>query len=172
MQEALRVLESADAQALVCRKLDTPSRSLLELACLMASAHKQGFALVALDCALATRTPAGEALVNVLCSFALCEQRLISKRVRQALARKRAQGVRLGRPPTMSAYAIKRIRRERAAGSSLAAIANGLNADRIPTAPGGRLVPGHRPLHAQARTVTLWPRRRVREVRHRARSGA
>ena len=38
----------------------------------------------------------------------------------------------------MSAYAIERIRRERAAGTSLAAIANGLNTDRIPTAQGGR----------------------------------
>jgi DNA invertase Pin-like site-specific DNA recombinase len=138
IQEAPRVLESGDGEALVARKLDTPSRSLLELACLMASAHKHGFALVALDCALAPTTPAGEAVVNVLCSFAPCERRLISKRTRQALARKRAQGVRLGRPPTMSPYAIERIRRERAAGASLAAIANGLNADRVPTAQGGR----------------------------------
>jgi hypothetical protein len=38
----------------------------------------------------------------------------------------------------MSPYAIERIRRERAAGKSLAAIANGLNADRVPTAQGGR----------------------------------
>jgi len=138
MKEARRVLERAEAKALVARKLDTPSRSLLELARLMASAQRQGFALVALDCALATRTPAGEAAVNVLCSFAPCERGLISKRVRQALAEKRAQGVRLGRPPTMSPYAIERIRRERAAGASLAAIANGLDADRIPTAQGGR----------------------------------
>jgi DNA invertase Pin-like site-specific DNA recombinase len=138
IEEALRVLESGEAKALVARKLDRASRSLLELACLMASAQRQGFALVALDCALETTTPAGEALVSVLCSFAPCERGLISKRVRQALAAKRAQGVRLGRPPTMSAYAIERIRRERAAGASLAAIANGLDADRIPTAQGGR----------------------------------
>jgi hypothetical protein len=38
----------------------------------------------------------------------------------------------------MSQYVIERIRRERAADKSLAAIANGLNADRIPTAQGGR----------------------------------
>jgi DNA invertase Pin-like site-specific DNA recombinase len=138
IREALRVLEMGDATALVTRKLARPARLLLDLARLLASAHKRGFALVALDCALATRTPAGEAAVNVLCSFAPFERGLISKRVRQALARKRAQGVRLGRPPTMSPYAIERIRRERAAGTSLAAIANGLNADRIPTAQGGR----------------------------------
>jgi hypothetical protein len=38
----------------------------------------------------------------------------------------------------MSEHVIERIGRERAAGSSLAAIANGLNADRIPTVQGGR----------------------------------
>ena len=74
----------------------------------------------------------------MLATFAPFERRLISQRTRQALAAKRAQGVRLGRPPRMSQDAIEPIRRERAAGNSLAAIANGLNADRIPTAQGGR----------------------------------
>jgi site-specific DNA recombinase len=70
MQEALRVLESGDGKALVARKRDSPARSLLDLACLMASAHKRGWALVALDCSLDPRTPAGEALVKVLAGFA------------------------------------------------------------------------------------------------------
>ncbi len=106
---------------------------------LLASAQEQGWALVALDCTLETQTPAEEARANVLATFApQFERRLISRRTRAALARKRAQGARLGRPPTMSPYALERIQRERAAGESLAAIANGLNADRIPTAQGGR----------------------------------
>jgi DNA invertase Pin-like site-specific DNA recombinase len=138
MQEALRVLARGEGKALVARKLDMPARLLPDLACLLASAQKRGWGLVALDCAAETTTPAGEAAVNVLASFAPCERGLISKRRGQALARTRAQGVRLGRPPSMSPYAIERIRRERAAGNSLAAIANGLNADRIPTAQGGR----------------------------------
>ena len=74
----------------------------------------------------------------MLATFAHCERRSISERTRAALARARAQGVRLGRPPQMSEHVIERIGRERAAGSSLGAIANGLNADRIPTAQGGR----------------------------------
>jgi len=72
----------------------------------------------------------------LLATFAPFERRLISQRTRQALASKRAQGVRLGRPPTISAYVIDRIRRERAAGKSLAAIANALDNDRVPTAWG------------------------------------
>ncbi|MGD0713948.1 MAG: recombinase family protein [Gaiellaceae bacterium] len=138
IQEALRLLETADAKALVVAKRDRLSRSLGELTALIASAQKQGWALVALDCALDTTTPAGKQVATLLASFAPFERRLISQRTRQALALKRAQGVRLGRPPTISQYAIDRIRRERAAGNSLAAIANGLNADHVPTAQGGR----------------------------------
>src|ERR1700675_2729267 len=95
IKEALRVLASGDGKTLVARKLDTPARSLLELAPLLESAQKQGFALVALDCSLDT-TSAGEAAMNVLASFAPCERGLHSQRIRQALAAKRAQGVRLG----------------------------------------------------------------------------
>jgi DNA invertase Pin-like site-specific DNA recombinase len=136
--QALRVLESGEANALVVAKRERLSQALGELAALLASAQQQGWALVALDCALETTTPAAGASASVLATFAHCERRSISERTRAALARKRAQGVRLGRPPQMSKHAIERIRRERAAGRSLTAIANGLNADRIPTAQGGR----------------------------------
>jgi len=138
IEEALRVLESADAQALVAAKQIGLSRSLLDLTTLIATAQQQGWALVALDCALATTTPAEEASATLLATFAPCERRSISQRTREALALKRSQGVRLGRPPTMSPYAVERIRRERAADKSLTAIANRLNTDRIPTAQGGR----------------------------------
>ncbi len=124
--------------ALLAAKQDTLPRLLLDLAALLASAQTQGWALVALDCAPDPARPAGDANPNLVAAFAPFEQRLISQRTRQALARSRAQGVRLGRPPTIAPHLIKRIQRERAAGRSLAAIANGLNADRIPTAQGGR----------------------------------
>jgi DNA invertase Pin-like site-specific DNA recombinase len=136
VEEALRVLERGEANALVAAKRVRPDRALGELAALLARAQERGWALVALDCAGETTRAAAEA--SVLATFAHCERRSISERTRAALARTRAQGVRLGRPPQMSQYAIERIRRERAAGRSLAAIANGLNADRIPTAQGGR----------------------------------
>jgi DNA invertase Pin-like site-specific DNA recombinase len=137
-EEALWVLERAEGQALVASKRERASQALLDLVALLESAHKQGWALLALDCALEPQTPAGEQEATLLATFAPFERRLISERTRAALARARAQGVRLGRPPSMSAYALERIRRERAAGKSLAAIAEGLNADRVPTAQGGR----------------------------------
>jgi DNA invertase Pin-like site-specific DNA recombinase len=94
--------------------------------------------LVALDCAVDTTTPAGEAMANVLAVFAQFERRLISQRTREALAVKRSQGVRLGRPPALDARTVARIRRERKRGKTLAAIAEGLTTDRVPTAHGGR----------------------------------
>jgi DNA invertase Pin-like site-specific DNA recombinase len=138
VQIALETLQRREAGALVVAKLDRLSRSMLDFTAVMAKASKQGWALVALDCAVDTTTPAGEAMANVLATFAQFERRLIGQRTREALAAKRASGVRLGRPLSLPADVRARIASERAAGTSLAAIAEGLNADGIPTAQGGR----------------------------------
>jgi len=137
VQEALRALEVGEAGALVVAKLDRLSRSMVDFAGVMAQAQKQGWALVALDCAVDTTTPAGEAMAHVLATFAQFERRLISQRTREALAVKRAQGVRLGRPSSMPAALRKRISRMHAGGDSLAAIARTLNAEGVTTAHGG-----------------------------------
>jgi len=137
VQEALRVLNSGEASALVVAKLDRLSRSMLDFTALMAKAQKQNWALVALDCAVDTSTPAGEAMANMLATFAQFERRLISQRTREALAVKRAAGVRLGRPPTLPASVLRRIQRQREKGDSLRRIAEDLNASGVPTAQGG-----------------------------------
>jgi DNA invertase Pin-like site-specific DNA recombinase len=111
---------------------------MIDFTALMATAQKQGWALVALDCAVDTTTPAGEAIAHVLATFAQFERRLIGQRTREALAVKRSQGVRLGRPVTMPKGVVNRIKRERAAGKSYTAIADELNAKGVPTAQGGR----------------------------------
>jgi len=138
IRAALEELERKEAQGLVVAKLDRLSRSMLDFTAVMAQAQKQGWALVALDCAVDTTTPAGEAMANVLAVFAQFERRLIGQRTREALAAKRAQGVRLGRRVTMPVEVRERIRQERAGGRTLTAIADGLNASRTPTAQGGR----------------------------------
>src|SRR4051812_20520870 len=103
----------------------------------MGTAQKQCWALVALDCAVDTSTPTGEAMANMLATFAQFERRLISQRTKEALAIKKASGVRLGRPPTLPAKTVRRIQRQRAHGESLRAIADSLNRDDVPTAQGG-----------------------------------
>jgi DNA invertase Pin-like site-specific DNA recombinase len=110
---------------------------MLDFTSLMATASKQDWALVALDCAVDTTTPAGEAMANVLATFAQFERRLIGQRTREALAVKRGEGVRLGRPPALSEKIRARIRAERSERRSLGAIAAALNADGVPTAQGG-----------------------------------
>jgi DNA invertase Pin-like site-specific DNA recombinase len=135
---ALDVLADGGADALVVAKLDRLSRSMLDFASIMASAQKQGWGLIALDCAVDTTTPAGEAMANVLATFAQFERRLISQRTKDALAVKRAQGVRLGRPRQLPGRVVNRVKREHDQGRTLAAIATGLNEDQIPTAQGGK----------------------------------
>ena len=93
VEQALRVLERGEANALVAAKRERLSQALGELAALLASAQQQGWALVALDCALETTTPAAEASASVLATFAHCERRSISERTRAALAlARRASG--------------------------------------------------------------------------------
>lgn len=138
VKAALELLRKGGADALVVAKLDRLSRSMLDFSGLMATAQRQGWAVVALDAAVDTTTAAGEALVHVLATFAQFERRLISQRTREALAEKRAQGVRLGRPPQLPNPVRARIKREFGHGKTMAAIARELNADGVPTAQGGR----------------------------------
>jgi DNA invertase Pin-like site-specific DNA recombinase len=137
LQEALRVLDGGDASALVVAKLDRLSRSLLDFTGLMAKATRQQWALIALDVAVDTSTPTGEAMANMVATFAQLERRLISQRTREALAMKKAAGVRLGRPPTVPKAIVRRIQRQRARGDTLRAIADSLNRDQVATAQGG-----------------------------------
>src|SRR6266567_961706 len=118
------MLQQREAGALVVAKLDRLSHSMLDFTALMAKASRQGWALVALDCAVDTTTPAGEAMANVLATFAQFERRLIGQRTREALAIKRTEGVRLGRPPVLPQKVRTRIHAERAEQRSLAAIAS------------------------------------------------
>lgn len=64
-------------------------------------------------------------------------RRAIGQLTREALAAKRAEGVRLGRPRTIPPEVIARILALRQAGRSLPAIAEELNAEGVPTAHGG-----------------------------------
>jgi DNA invertase Pin-like site-specific DNA recombinase len=118
--------------------MDRLSRSLLDFTTIMSVAQKQGWALIALDCPVDPSTPAGEAMVSVMATFSQLERRLLAQRTREALAVKRAQGVKLGRPRVLSEEVVRRIVEARRAGMSFRAIADDLNADQVPTAQGGR----------------------------------
>jgi DNA invertase Pin-like site-specific DNA recombinase len=141
IQAALETLQRGDADAMVVAKLDRLSRSMLDFAAVMAAAQKQDWALVALDVNVDTTTPAGEAMAHVMATFAQFERRLIGQRTREALAVKRSEGVRLGRPPEITADVAERIRAERDSGATMREIAERLNDERVLTARGGRWQP-------------------------------
>lgn len=134
---AMDVLRNGGADTLVVAKLDRISRSMLDFASIMATAQKQGWGMIALDCQVDTTTPAGEAMAHVLATFAHFERRVISQRTKEALAAKRAQGVRLGRPRQLPRTVVRRIVRDRRQGVTLSEIARRLNEDRVATAQGG-----------------------------------
>ena len=77
-------------------------------------------------------------MANVLATFAQFERRLIGQRTRDALAAKRANGVRLGRPTSLPTAVRERIAADRKLGQSFAAIADRLNVEGVPTAQSGR----------------------------------
>ncbi len=138
LAKALEAVRGSDAGALVVAKLDRLSRSLLDFASLMESARREGWALVILDLGVDTTTPSGEMIANVMATFAQFERRLIGQRTKDALAVKKREGVKLGRPVAVDEAVAKRIARERRRGRSLREIAVGLNEDRVGTAHHGK----------------------------------
>jgi len=136
LKRALEAVSGGEADALVVAKLDRLSRSLLDFAGLMEDARKGGWALVILDLGVDTTTPSGEMVANVMATFAQFERRLIGQRTKDALAVKKRQGVRLGRPVSVKAGVVKRIVRLRSAGKSLRAIADQLNQEGVRTGHG------------------------------------
>ena len=134
---ALDALASKQADALVVAKLDRLSRSMLDFASIMATAQKQSWGVVALDVNVDTTTPAGEMMANVMATFAQFERRLIGQRTKDALAQRKAAGVRLGRPVELPESIAAEIADHREAGLSFASIARTLNENGVATAHGG-----------------------------------
>ena len=137
LQRALTACKEGRADGLVVAKLDRLSRSMQHAAALLAEAEHDGWALVALDLGVDLSTPSGEVMAHVLAAIAQFERRLIGQRTKDALAVKKAQGVRLGRPAVLSRQVVARIASERQSGRSLQAIADGLNGDGVRPAHGG-----------------------------------
>lgn len=104
----------------------------------MERGRRKHWAIVALDLGVDTTTPSGEMLAHVLAVFAQFERRLIGQRTRDALAVRRSEGVRLGRPTALRARTATRIWTLHRAGKSLSDIARLLDAEKEPTAHGGR----------------------------------
>lgn len=137
MTEALAMLAAGEAGALVVTKLDRLTRSVSDLADIMATAEREGWALIIIDLGVDTGTASGELVANVMASIAQWERKVIGERTKAALAQKKARGVRLGGPITLPDDVRQRISHERMCGSKYREIVEGLNADGVPTVKGG-----------------------------------
>lgn len=138
LEAALSAMKRGKAEALIVAKLDRLSRSIVDFGALMERARKQGWALVALDLGVDTTTPSGELVANVMVSVAQWERRAIGQRTKDALAIKKAAGIRLGRPSVLPVDVRRSIVRMRKAGLPYQSIAGRLNEAGVPTGQGGR----------------------------------
>jgi DNA invertase Pin-like site-specific DNA recombinase len=151
LADALAAIRRGEAGTLVVAKLDRLSRSVGDFARLLDDARHEGWNLAVLDLGVDLSTPMGEAAAGMASVFAQFERRVIGERTKAALAVKRSQGVRLGRPRLIDDTLRRRIRRYRGpttasgrpgkGGHTLQWIADKLNSDGTPTAKGGRWQP-------------------------------
>jgi DNA invertase Pin-like site-specific DNA recombinase len=130
-------LARGEAQALIVAKQDRLMRSSLGWAQIVSQSKDQKWSLICLDINLDTASPMGECLGSILAAVAQFDLASIRQRTKDALAVKKAQGYRLGRPATMPDETRARIRALRNSGVTLQGVADTLNAEGIPTARGG-----------------------------------
>ena len=143
LQAALARLRDrrSDVSGLVVAKLDRLSRSVADFAGLLETAQRQRWSVVAIDLGVDTSTSAGELVANVMAAVARWERRVIGERTSAALRAAQRRGVHVGRPVTLPPASEARLVELRTAGLTLAAVAERLNAEAIPTAHGGRWHP-------------------------------
>ena len=90
--------------------LDRLSRSLADLIAIIGTLRRQGVGFKSLHEALDTTTPGGRLLFHVFAALAEFIRELIVEGTREGLDAARGRGVRLGRPPAMTAEQIRHAR--------------------------------------------------------------
>jgi len=103
-------------------KFDRFARSLRQLISALELFHDIGVEFISLHEQIDTTTSTGKLMFGIIGSFAEFERSIISERTKSGLARARAEGTTLGRPPLPVDSSL--IRSRRASGASWRAIAS------------------------------------------------
>lgn len=136
LARALAALKAGEADVLAVSKLDRLSRSVADFCHLLDLSQREKWALSVGDIGLDTGTPVGRFTAQIIASVAELERGLIGQRTRDALAEKRAQGVKLGRRADITPETVARLQHMRADGMTYAAIADTLNQEGTPSPRG------------------------------------
>lgn len=134
---ALGAIDAGLAGVLLAKDASRLSRSMSDLSSLLSAATSDGWCVRTADGLVDTCDPQGQLLPHFLGVVADLERQFTSQRTRQALAAAKARGTQLGKRSTLAPEVVARIVRERDAESTWQAIADGLNADEVPTGQGG-----------------------------------
>jgi len=125
-------------QVLVVYKVDRLARSLADLLRVLQAVTDAGASFRSLTEPIETTSPAGRMLVQLLGAFAEFERAIIRERCAVGMVNARANGVRFGRPPRLSAAQIADCRRLVGEGQTLASAAKryGVHRDTVARALG------------------------------------
>ena len=99
--------------------------------------REECWSLVLLDFDVDTSKPTGRLVAHVLAAVAEFERQRIRERTKEALAKGKAFGTRLGRPRQLPDDIVVRVELNRNAGRTLQDIADDLNNEGVPTSHGG-----------------------------------
>lgn len=137
--EYRRVVSSlGEGDVLVAAKLDRLSRSVVDFGKLLEQAQKRGWSVLALDVGVDTTKSTGRMVAGILMQIAQWERERIGERTKEALAVKKAQGVKLGAPRRLSPESEAVVLQLRACGLTIAKVVEELNASAVPGPGGGR----------------------------------
>lgn len=119
---------AAPGDVILVVRLDRAFRSVTDLLSTATELTERGIFIRALDGSLDTSddSPTGRLTRSILGSVAAFERELLSARTKEALAQRRAEGVRLCRPPLLTPDDMERARQWRSDGWSQARIAKRL----------------------------------------------
>jgi len=136
--ETLKRLDKGEADGLIVKKLDRLARNVADFLTILERSRRGKWALIIGDLDIDTSTPLGEAMATVGATFAQLERARISERTKDALAYKKQQGIKLGRPRQLPIETVREIQKLRKSGKTLQAIADELNRNETLTAHKGR----------------------------------
>lgn len=136
LTEALHLLATHQAEALVVAKMDRLARSVLQASDVLETARKQKWSVTILDLGMDLATPHGKAMAQMLAVFAELEREMIAQRTREALAAAKARGQRLGRPRATSDAVVAQAVALSETGLSLTQVARALTDAAVPTTRG------------------------------------